>query len=125
MKVLLVEDDPDQLALRSLLLKRAGFECFEASAPEAAMEIASRQTLDCAMLDLRLPTESAGLELIRQLRAFDAQLWIVILSGADPRRFKKLPEALLVNGLLAKPVRSAEMIASLKEIPLRSFDARA
>ncbi|MGC2660879.1 MAG: response regulator [Bryobacteraceae bacterium] len=125
MKVLLVEDDPDQLSLRSLLLQRSGFECFGASAPEAAMEIASRQALDCAILDLRLPTESAGLDLIRQLRASDAQLWIVILSGADPRRFKKLPEALLVNGLLAKPVRSADMIASLKEIPLRSFDARA
>lgn len=121
MKVLLVEDDPDQLYLRSLLLKHCGFECFEASTMASALKIAADQTPRCAMVDLRLPTEGAGLELIRKLRDCDPQLWIVVLTGADPARFRKLPEAALVDDLLTKPVHSAEMVARLNAIPPRSL----
>jgi DNA-binding response OmpR family regulator len=118
MKVLLVDDDQDQLSLRSMVLKRSGFECFEASSAASALEIAVEQAPICAVVDLRLPTESAGLELIRKLKDFDPQLWIVVLTGANPGRFKKLPEAALVSGILTKPVRAAELVASLRAVPL-------
>ncbi|HEX4230819.1 MAG TPA: response regulator [Bryobacteraceae bacterium] len=120
MKLLLVEDDPDQLYLRSLLLKHCGFECFEASTISSALQVAADQTPRCAMIDLRLPTEEAGLELIRKLRGWDPQLWIVVLTGTDPARFRNLPEAALVDDLLTKPVHSAEMVAKLNAIPPRS-----
>jgi DNA-binding response OmpR family regulator len=119
MKVLLVEDDPDQLYLRSLLLKHCGFECFEASTLASALQVAADQAPRCAMVDLRLPTEAAGLELIRKLRGCDPQLWIVVLTGTNPARFRQLPEAALVNDFLTKPVHSAEMVAKLNAIPPR------
>lgn len=124
MRILLVEDDLDQLSLRSHLLTRSGFECSEASTVDAALNLAAEQPPQCAIVDLRLPTESAGLELIRKLRDFDSQLWIVVLTGMDPTRFKQFPEADLVNDLLTKPVRSADMIATLKAIPPRLFTGR-
>ncbi|HWF47792.1 MAG TPA: response regulator [Bryobacteraceae bacterium] len=120
MKLLLVEDDPDQLYLRSLLLKHCGFECFEASTISSALQVAAAQMPRCAMIDLRLPTEEAGLELIRKLRDRYPQLWIVVLTGTDPSRFSRLPEAALVNDLLTKPIHSAEMVARLNAIPPRS-----
>jgi DNA-binding response OmpR family regulator len=120
MKIMLVEDDPDQLYLRSLLLRHCGFECFEASTIASALQVAADQRLGCAMIDLRLPTEEAGLELIRKLRNGYPQLWIVVLTGADAARFRRLPEAELVNDLLSKPVHSAEMVARLNAIPTGS-----
>jgi DNA-binding response OmpR family regulator len=125
MKVLLVEDDADQLALRSLLLKRGGLECCEASTVASAIRIAAEQAPECAVVDLHLPTKSAGLELIRKLRDLDSQLWIIVLTGTDPARFSKLPEAALVNRVLTKPVRSAEMVAILQAIPPNSLRAGA
>jgi DNA-binding response OmpR family regulator len=127
MKILVVEDDVDQLSLRALVLASSGFETFEACDSASALQIAGEQAPGCAILDLRLPTEKAGLELIRRFRDLDAQLWIVVLTGADAARFKKLPEAALVNDVLTKPVCSADLVAKLKAIKPkpRSFTAGA
>ena len=116
MRVLLVEDDPDQLSLRSLLLTHSGFECSEACTVDSALKLVEERSPRCAIVDLSLPTVSAGLELIRKLRDFDSRLCIVVLTGMDPAGFQKLPEATLVNSLFTKPFRSAELIATLKAI---------
>lgn len=127
MKILVVEDDLDQLSLRALVLARSGFETFEASDAASALKIAGEHAPQCAVVDLRLPTEQAGLALIRGFRDLDARLWIVVLTGADPTRFKRLPEAALVNDVFTKPVCSADLIARLKAIKPkpRSFSAGA
>lgn len=79
MKILLVDDDVEQLSLRALLLRQHGFETVQAQSASEAMQAAQRSPLDCALVDLCLPTVDAGLELMRQLRA--AAPRIVALTG--------------------------------------------
>jgi DNA-binding response OmpR family regulator len=120
MKILVVDDDRDQLSLRSMLIERSGFETMEASDGASAMELAAARKPACAVLDLRLPTEDAGLQLIRDLKNLDAAMHLIVLTGGDPQRLGRHPEVKLVDELMTKPASSADLIARL-----RNFEASA
>ena len=121
MKVLVVEDDPDQLAIRGLLLQRAGFETTLASDGASALRAAAAEHPDCALLDLRLPAESDGLALIRELTSLSGnQLPILVLTGADLGRFQRKPEHRLVSGVIKKGSSSRDLIEKLKAVPLHA-----
>jgi two-component system, response regulator RegA len=114
MKVLLVDDDQDQITVRSLLLERHGFPTAFAADRISALQLAETHKPDCAIVDLRLPTEEAGLRLIRELKGLDAGIRIIVLTGANPRCLDTQPEARLVDRVLLKPSSSAVMVEHLK-----------
>ncbi len=72
MKVLIADDDREQLSLRGMLLRQNGIETIEAGDEVSAVELAMSQHPDCAIIDLRLPTEELGLRLIRELKALNS-----------------------------------------------------
>jgi two-component system response regulator RegA len=119
MKVLLADDDNDQLALRSLLLAKRGFQTFEASDANAAVRIATLQHPDCAVVDLRIPTEAAGLRLIRDLKSIDSNLHVFVLTGADPTRFARIAESSLVDEVIVKGASTASLVEKLRSLAVR------
>lgn len=116
LRVLLVDDDEDQLIVRALLLECAGFNVIRASDCGSALARAAADHPQCAILDLHLPTEDAGLQLIRALKNLDEQIRLVVLTGADPDRLFTQPEAKLVDQVLQKPASSAFLIEHLKQL---------
>jgi two-component system response regulator RegA len=102
MKVLLVDDDPDQLLLRGMLLRQSGFETAEATDILSAIEMALAYKPPLAVVDLRLPDEETGLSLIRQLKTLDPAIKLFVLTGADPTRFARHPESQLVEDVFVK-----------------------
>jgi DNA-binding NtrC family response regulator len=113
MKVLVVDDDPDQLFLRGLLLRQSGFETAEATDIESAMEMAAAYKPQLAVVDLKLPTEELGLCLIRQLKTLDPSMKLFVLTGANPVRFARHAERQLVEDVLLKG-SSAELTRKLR-----------
>lgn len=105
-KLLLVEDDPDQLEIRSLILEQAGHEVLGASTRAQALALAQEHQPGLVVMDLRLPRTADGVALIEALRALSPAPRIVVLSGwtAD------LATAPEVDAVLAKPVRTPELI---------------
>ncbi len=67
-RILLVEDNPQNLYLATFLLESAGHEVIQATDGEAAVERAS-EGFDLVLLDMRLPkiTGDAAAPLIREL----------------------------------------------------------
>jgi|GEM_PF-1721073 len=114
MKILLADDDKDQLALRGMLLRQSGLETIEASDAGSAIQLAAAQKPQCAVVDLRLPTEELGLRLIRELKAQNPSMRIVVLTGADPARLARCPEKALIDEILVKGSSSAHLIQKLK-----------
>lgn len=112
-KVLLVDDDEEQLALRALLLQRAGFAVTCAADSSSALQLAAKQGPHCAVVDLRLPTEDAGLHLLRELKTLDTNIRLIVLTGANRDRLLSRPEAALVEEILTKPTASAALIELL------------
>jgi CheY-like chemotaxis protein len=114
-KVLLVDDDPDQLEIRKLLLEQAGHHVRAAhSAPEA--EACCRTfTPQLVVMDLRLPHTEDGLGLIRLLRGTNAGLRIIVLTGW-PADLSDKPEFNQVELVLSKPVRTRKLVEAIERL---------
>lgn len=81
--LLLVDDDPDQLELRSLVLKMSGFTVLTASGPVEAIRIMQRagNTVDIAVFDYQMPVMN-GCVLAGYLRTQYPELKIILYSAA-------------------------------------------
>ncbi len=107
--VLLVEDDRDQLEVRTLLLQAAGHRVTPVMTAAAAYEAFRRSEPEVVVMDLRLPRAEDGLALIRRLREQSQAVRIIVLSGWAPD-LAGLPESGLADCCLAKPVRSRQLL---------------
>jgi uncharacterized protein YggU (UPF0235/DUF167 family) len=116
MKLLLADDDADQTALRSMNLARSGHDVRTAGDVDSALRVAAETLPDAAVVDLKLPTEDAGLRLIRGLKALDATIRIIVLTGADPKRMESFPERLLVEAVFTKGCASKQLAQHLKDM---------
>jgi CheY-like chemotaxis protein len=114
MKVLVVEDDGDQRRLRALLLERSGFEALEASDRASAGKIAAEQGPAAAVLDLSLPSVKEGVELIRELKALNPEIHLIVVTGRNPAAIQRSPEARLIDHLFVKPLSTPRLIRALQ-----------
>src|SRR5438309_11987383 len=89
-RVLLIEDDPAQVALLSLTLGLAEEMAIELTPTsllsEGLEQLESARdaghSFDVVLLDLSLP-DIAGIEAVRSVLAVDPELAVVVLTGAD------------------------------------------
>ena len=78
--VLVVDDDPDIRALLRRWLKLDGFRVESVDSGEAAMQCLTRMLPHAVCLDLELPG-SSGLETLRQIKAQNPRLPVLILTA--------------------------------------------
>ncbi len=116
MKVLLADDDPDQLALRCMLVERSGFETIQASDSDAATRLAECHKPECAVIDLRLPTEERGSRLIRELKRLDPAIRILVITGSSPDHVARSPIAKLIEGVVVKGGPSRLLLQKLRSV---------
>ncbi len=116
MRILLADDDRDQLAIRQMLLAKFGFETVVASDATSALAVALKERPACAIVDLRLPTQDVGLGLIRKLKELDRKLYILVLTGSKSTALESTPERSLIDRVIEKGSPSAGLIQRLKEI---------
>lgn len=113
-RILIVDDDPDQLEIRELVLRRAGHRTAVAGDAAAALEVFDAGRFDTVVMDLRLPTPEEGLRLIRGLRERSATVQVIVLSGW-PADIERQPERAMVQEVLAKPIKSEGLIKKLAQ----------
>lgn len=111
--VLVVEDDPDQLTIRSMLLRQHGFSVVEAATVESALSVARLQCPDSAILDLRLPTVKEGLRLLTELKLADPERPVYVLTGAHLAATAVLPQLQSCDGLFQKGTSIVPLVKAL------------
>ena len=79
--ILCVEDDEDTCDILRLLFSQAGYEVVTAGTVAEGLRIAKEGSLALIILDNWYP-EGSGIELCRQIRAFDSATPIIFYSGA-------------------------------------------
>lgn len=114
-RVMLVDDDPNSLDTRRMILGRAGHTVFLATSAEGARQLARMMAMEVAVLDVRLPKPEDGLSLIRDLREEHPRLKMIALLGIPPDLEGK-PEAAMLQDILEKPIRSERLIDSIATV---------
>ena len=100
--VLLIEDDLDQLQIRTLIFERSGYIVRAAQTASDALQLVAGS--DVIVMDLRIPQFEDGLRLIECLNRRSP---IVVLTGDETERhldvdlqlFKPCPSAVLLDAV--------------------------
>jgi len=82
--ILVVDDEPNYLVVLSELLRDEGFEIFTAPGTDDAMRIVRDADLDLVITDMQMP-EKDGTVLMGQVKDFNADLPVIIITAYDPR----------------------------------------
>lgn len=118
-KILVVEDNKNTARLTKAVLKRAGYEVFEAANGAEALKVTDKQHIDLIVLDVMMPVMD-GYEFTERLRTCGDSTPILMVTA------KELPEerckGFLVgtDDYMVKPVNEEEMLLRIKALLRRS-----
>lgn len=104
-RILYVEDTPQNMLLIRRIVDAIGHELLEATDGNAGWEMAISQRPDLILMDLRLPGEISGLDLIRQIKGHPElfRIPIVVLTAYGFDEVEEQANAAGCDGFLVKP----------------------
>ena len=123
MRILVVEDERRVASIVIRALRENEYEVDHAETGEKALEIASRNSYDCVLLDVRLPGLS-GIQVCRQLRAAGSDTPILMLTARTlvEHRVEGLDAG--ADDYLTKPFAVAELLARVRALIRRRIGGR-
>lgn len=113
--ILCVDDEPNSLILRKLVLERAGYEVITASSLQQAMKVLDDQKPDLVLSDQLMPG-GTGTELARKVKEKMPEMPVIIISGVN----EIPPDATHADMFMSKvegPVAMCEKVASVLNRP--------
>lgn len=117
MKILLVEDDPDDLVLARIELERLGHEVVGAGDAGEALRLMPVERPDLVVTDIRMPGMD-GFELTRAVQRMAAPRWqpVIFLTGHRDEALEVKALATGADGYIVKPAAAEVLGARLKVI---------
>jgi two-component system, cell cycle response regulator DivK len=113
-KVLIVEDNPDNMTLAVFVLQSVGHTVISATDAEAGLSLARDEQPDLILMDIQLPGMD-GLDATMRLKRDGATsaIPVVALTALAMKGDEERIRAAGCDGYLAKPVRYRELLASV------------
>ena len=120
-KILAVDDEPDQLEMVGLLLQEEGFAIETATNGAEALEIIYRSKPDLILMDVAMPAMNgfAACEALRK-DPTTAAIPVLILTGLRSHFDRLNGFAHGANGYLCKPYRADELVGTIKAMLQKS-----
>jgi DNA-binding response OmpR family regulator len=112
MNILVVEDEPVVAMDIEGILESAGARIFYASGTQQALDIARRQPVDLALLDLRLQFGDSGLALAELLLEHHSIPSIFVTANAQALDYASS----FALGVLPKPFTPLELLATVRAV---------
>jgi DNA-binding response OmpR family regulator len=113
-KILLVDDDPDLLALTAFALEQAGFLTVKASDGVEALEAFQREQPDLAVLDINMP-RMTGFELAQKIRE-RSQIPLIMLTVRSEEEDVVRALTLGADDYLTKPFSPRILLARVRAL---------
>ena len=114
--ILLVDDDERLRTRMARAFSERGYEVEQAGGHDEAIAIASKESTELAVVDLRMPGKS-GLEVVRELHRIDPSTRIVVLTGYGSIATALEAVRLGATHYLTKPADVDEIIAAFDREP--------
>ncbi|MCK5672009.1 MAG: diguanylate cyclase [Spirochaetales bacterium] len=123
--VLLIDDDPEQIAYYALVLQQAGMITSVASDPKRVIEVLVESKPEIIILDMYMPICN-GIELAAIIRQHEAFLTIPIIFLSAEHSEEKQLEAMKsgADDFLTKPIRPDNLITRINAKAARSRNLR-
>ena len=108
-KILIVDDDAHIRELINLLLRKEGFDLYEASDGMQALKVMEKVKIDLAVIDIMMPNMD-GWQLCKELREFsDIPILMLTAKGETTQKVKGF--GLGADDYLVKPFEPIELVA--------------
>jgi PAS domain S-box-containing protein len=118
LRVLVVEDNPTNRLITSLMLKSVGVEVSTAADGEQGVEAATTTPFDLILMDIHMPGID-GVEATRRIRASPTsarQIPIVALTANTAPSQRALYLEVGMNGVIPKPVSAAALLGAVARL---------
>jgi CheY-like chemotaxis protein len=128
-RILVADDDLDQLIVRKTLIETAGHEVVVAACPSDALRELERSAPGLVIMDLRFPNAAGqpdsreGMALIRRIREAGYRAPVIVLSGW-PEDLYGEPEEAMVSRIMVKPVGIPLLLELIEELTSVSAPSR-
>ncbi|MGD9642201.1 MAG: response regulator [Elusimicrobiales bacterium] len=116
-KVLVVEDNADNLRLISKVLERGGYKVEAAATGTAGIEMAAGGTFAFIVMDINLP-DMSGLEAARQIRALESGNEVPIIAVTSYAMRGDMARILAAgcNGYFEKPINPLNILDEIHKL---------
>ena len=113
--ILVVDDEPDVVDIVKVTLESEGYKVFPATGGQQALEIALREPLDMAILDVAMPGMD-GFELCRQLKENEStkHMPVLFLTVKEALAYRLTGLFLGAYTYLTKPFDSEKLLEKVK-----------
>ena len=119
-RILIIEDEESYRDATSFMLRKEGFEVFEAADGAAGLALYDTHGADLVLLDVMMPG-IPGTEVCRQLRA-RGPVGIVMVTARDSEIDKVVGLELGADDYVTKPFSHRELVARIRAVLRRGQD---
>ena len=120
-KVLVCDDEPHIVRALKIVLREAGFDALPAENAAQALQVATLQRPDAAILDLVLP-DGDGVDVCRALREW-TEMPVLVLSAVGDEDHKVRALEAGADDYVTKPFSPRELVARLRAVMRRAAGA--
>jgi CheY-like chemotaxis protein len=118
-RVLVIDDEPEVLAVMLDILRDGGFSPAAAADGEAALRLLETERFDVIVSDIAMPNMN-GLRLLETLRRQGVPARVLLITAFSTRSIVEEALAAGAARVLEKPFRADDLVAAVREALARS-----
>jgi len=117
-KILVAEDEQAIREFVVINLRRAGYDAYEASNGEEALELYNQEggNIDVAVLDIMMPGKYDGLAVCKELRQKSGSIGIILLTARTQEMDKISGLMMGADDYVTKPFSPSELVARVDAV---------
>ncbi|MCD4766498.1 MAG: response regulator [Methanosarcinales archaeon] len=116
-RVLVVEDNENNMKLLCLVLEKFGYEPIKAFTGEEGVEKAIKESADLILMDIQLP-DISGLEAVKRIRMMDdmQEIPIIAITSYAMSGDREMILDMGCNGYFEKPINPLTLMEDIEKI---------
>lgn len=111
--ILIAEDDEIIYLYLQIILNAANYNILHARNGKEAVDICGSNKPDLILMDIKMPIMN-GLDAIKEIRAFNKEVPIIVQSAYTSDENKETSYLLGANDFITKPINKAELLQKIE-----------